>query len=222
MARTLWKSRFLHRAARSLALGAALLHLSAPAAPGGDVPAGVPAEELEAAALRAQLKRWASGDPAAAGVLVLDARLAERIHRVRAASPTFAEAWERLERRGVPVVVGTSGQLESVLPGHVRASASRWAGITVTWGGSRGTLERAAVAIRLDWLEGLHRSYGNPESAFLEAVDGLLIHEIYGHLAPVVEARNIRAACADPAPGERLEESCVGRRELALRAERAR
>lgn len=195
-----------------------LLLLSAPAAPAVaadrlDPPANAPAAE---AALRERLAEWKDGRD---GIQVLEPLLAERIARLRADSPSFDRAWRDLEGRGSAVVIGTRSQLAGVLPSDIRRSDA-WAGITVVWGGRE--LERSAVGIRLDWLRGLHQRFGNPEEVFLAALDDLLVHEIYGHLVPVAEADDPRERCADPGPGERLAESCVGRRELALKSERTR
>lgn len=199
---------------------AAVLLLLLLATPGGAIAAAGPLDPPEAspaaeAALRERLEGWKRGRD---GVQILEPVLAERIARLREDSPSFDRAWRDLESRGAPVVIGTREQLAGVLPADIRRS-NAWAGITVTWGGSE--LERSAVGIRLEWLRELHARFGNPEEVFLEALDGLLIHEIYGHLVPVAEADDPRERCADPHPGERLAESCVGSRELALKRERS-
>jgi hypothetical protein len=75
------------------------------------------------------------------------------------------------------------------------------------------------VAIRLDWLQGLHTSFDNPEGVFFNALDELVIHEVYGHLVPIVTARDLRAGCADPHDYELADDSCVGRREQTIRDE---
>lgn len=201
--------RPVRRALRAAGAAALLLHLAAAEA------ATRVGDDGADAALEARLERWRAGE--APRVQVLDSLVADRIRRLRAVAPSFDLAWRELEASPVPVVIGTRQQLHAALPRHVRASAG-WAGITVTWEGA-GETERAAVALRVEWLRRLHASYGNPDPAFLEALDGLLIHEIYGHLAPAVRAHGAANLCADPAPGEPLAESCVGRRELALRAE---
>lgn len=201
------------RALRALLL---LLPLHFAAGAAAATPLDPPADSADAPAAHERLAGWRRGE---AGVQILEPLLAERLERLRAEAPSFARAWEELERSGVPVVIGTREQVEAVLPGDVRRSRA-WAGITVSWGGRGGELLRSAVGIRLEWLRELHRSYGNSEADFLKALDGLLVHEVYGHLAPVVKARHMSAFCADPSAGERLAESCVGRRELALNRER--
>lgn len=193
-----------------------LLLAAAPAAAADFPPVDPPADAArpDAPTVEERLSAWKHGD---AGVQVVEPLLAARIQRLREDSPSFDLAWRELEAHGTPIVIGTREQLADVLPRDIRRSDA-WAGITVAWGG-RG-LDRTAVGIRLEWLRELHRSFGNSEAVFLEALDGLLIHEVYGHLVPVVRANDARRTCGDPAPGERLGESCVGKRELALKRER--
>jgi hypothetical protein len=157
---------------------------------------------------------WRCG---AGGVQVLDDLLAERIRVIAREAPSFAAAWRRLEESGIPVLVGSREQLAEVLPHEVRR-VHGWAGITLVWGARRP--ERAVVAIRVEWLREIHDSFGNPEEVFLEALDRLVIHEVYGRLLPTVEANAARTHCPDPAPGEWQAESCEGRREAALWSER--
>lgn len=162
----------------------------------------------------ASIAAWRRGE---GGVRVLDPLLAARVRLLAEEAPSFARALGRLEASGVPILVGTREQLAEVLPPELRTSAA-WAGITVARGGGR--LDRAAVAIRPECLRELHRSFGNSGATFLEVLDGLLIHEIYGHLLPTVEAGDARVRCPDPVRGQRLADSGVGRRPLALASER--
>lgn len=198
------------------ALAAAGVLVGAAPAAGRDTAPPLPPVVATSPETAGSLSHWRRGE---GGVLVLDSLIAERVALLRAQAPSFELAWRALERSGYPLAIGSREQLEEVIPRHLRTGAG-WAGLTLTWGNPDGGLRRAAVAIRTDWLRELHREHGNSDGTFLEALDELIVHEVYGHLAPVVEARSTAAACADPLPHERHADSCVGRRELAVRMER--
>lgn len=187
---------------------------------GGIAGLALPDEPRQAApeeeAVRREVNAWRHGD---GGLRVTDPLLAAGIEAVRAECPSFDGALQRVDASGIPVIVGTAEQLERVLPPEIRTHGG-WMGITVAWGRSDGSLRRVAVAIRADGLREIHRSYGNPEAVFSSALEDLLIHEIYGHAVPMVDARLARGVCPDPRPGQHLAESCAGRRELEVRAER--
>jgi hypothetical protein len=166
------------------------------------------------------ISSWRRGARQSRTVVVLDSTVEAGIARLRAASPTFEEAWAQLETRKVPVLIGTREQLEDILPSNLRRGRG-WAGLTVNWGYD-DTLTRSVVALRMEWLRGVHGFPADGEAgsgSFDAALEKLLIHEVYGHLAPVVKTRNLRYHCADPRPGERHEESCVGQREQLILAE---
>lgn len=155
-----------------------------------------------------------------ATLVVLDPLLAERIESIGRDSPTFARAWQAVERSGFPVVLGTRSQLMELIPAPLRSSAT-WAGLTLGWADSQDRLERTAVIVELEWLRALHHSLGTGEPGFLAGLDALLIHEVYGHLVPLIESGSLAGACPDPDPGEWLLDSCVGRRERIIQSERA-
>lgn len=179
---------------------------------------GAPAPEGPVTVMRSVSDRidgWKRGQ---GGVQVLDSLLAERILLLRATAPSFEAAWLSLESSNVPIVIGTREQLQPFLPRMVRDS-NGWAAITVSWGESR-ELSRSAVAVRIEWLRALHARYTTDDAPFLAALDELIIHEVYGHLTPVVEHGSAAYTCPDPTATQSLADSCVGRRELSLRAER--
>jgi hypothetical protein len=201
-----------------LAIALCLLAVGSPALVSATGPAGAPDRPRDEAEVRSRIRAWRSGSAEGRSVRILDDLLAERIEVLNRLSPTFGTSWRDLELSGTPVLIGTESQLGSQLPGALRGS-NGWAGATVTWAGTGGVPKRTAVVIRVDWLQELHESFGNPRGDFLRALDDLIIHEVYGHLVPVVEARNVAASCADARRGERHRDSCVGRRELAIHAE---
>jgi hypothetical protein len=79
------------------------------------------------------------------------------------------------------------------------------------------------IAVRQQrWLrERAHRETHNPDmrAEFEAAVDGILIHELWGHLIPVALRRSTGASCPDPLPGQADLASCVLQRENELRLE---
>lgn len=137
---------------------------------------------------------WARGPHPGAGVVVTDFVLAERIDALKSASPSFRRAWREIEGAGVPVIIGSSDQLNAVLPANVIESRD-WDGITLTWTEpDRSGIQRAVVAVRVQWLRDLHDYFGNPQRAFIDSVDKVLVREVYGSLRP---------ALAPPPPGEK-------------------
>jgi len=185
--------------------------------PGPLASPAVEAAPIAAPGVERAISAWRRGARRGRAVVVLDSTVEAGIARLRTASPTFEEAWSQLETRKIPVLIGTREQLENVLPSNFRRGHG-WAGLTVNWGFD-DTLTRSVVALRLEWLRGVHGLAGDEEAgteAFDAALEKLLIHEVYGHLTPVVKTRSLRYHCADPRPGERHEESCVGQREQLI------
>ena len=200
------------RHATTALVGSLLLLPAAAASEGTPAPAtAVQVEEVGRA-----LSSWRRGT---AGVMVADSGIAERISVLRTESASFDRAWLELERSGIPVLVGTHAQVQEVLPRHLRSGAG-WAGVTVLFGDGDGRLRRALVVLRTEWLRETHTVHGTGEQSFLQAFEELIVHEVYGHLVPAVEAREVHAICADPLPEQPHFDSCVGRRELAIRTER--
>ncbi|HSL69521.1 MAG TPA: hypothetical protein VK864_04725, partial [Longimicrobiales bacterium] len=154
-------------------------------------------------------------------VKVMDPLLAERIERLAGQSPSFQQAWAMILNSGVPVQIGRFDQLRSELPRWYRSHPARWAGVTVNSAGATGDLDRSVVALHVELMERQARAQpieGDPY--FLAEVDRVLIHEIYGHLAPVVEAGDARKECPDHLRrGE--TRPCVTAREALIAAELA-
>jgi hypothetical protein len=146
-------------------------------------------------------------------VTVLDPLLSERITNIAARSPTFHDAWISIHASGVPVSIGTDEQLQDQLPRKFRDRPARWVGLTVNMANLTGGLRRAVIAIRVRALDRmLRRQTRETDARFLAQLDRVLIHEIYGHLTPVVAARDPWQECPDdPRPGE--ARSCVRERE---------
>lgn len=139
--------------------------------------------------------------------------LAERIEQIARQSPSFRDAWDMIRRGSVRVRIGSYSQLRSELPRWYRNHPNDWAGVTVL--SSNGGVSSAVVALRLSLLEQLSQDLPAGNTYVTDEIDRLLIHEIYGHLAPVVASGQ---ECPDQVrPGE--TSSCVKLREQRIAAE---
>jgi hypothetical protein len=142
--------------------------------------------------------------------------LAERITRIAERSASFRDAWDMIQASGVPVTIGTDEQLHEQLPRWFRHHPSRWVGVTVSSSGLKGGLDRAVVAVRIRALESTANGRSSYSHAhFLAEVDRILIHEIYGHLTPVVAARDPGQECPDHLRRGEVK-PCVNLREEAI------
>ena len=155
--------------------------------------------------------------PRPGGVEVLNPVLAERIAQIELKSPKFRAAWQMVQSSGVPIRIGTDADVRDQLPSWYRNNPDHWAGVTVARGGE-GNLTGAVVALRVDQIQRFADEHAYAEGYLENELDRVLIHEIYGHLVPVVEARDMSKGCPDaPRPGE--EKPCVAIREEEIAAE---
>ena len=148
----------------------------------------------------------------------MDTLLAEHIAQIAQKSPTFRAAWEKLQSSGVPISIGTDAQLRPELPSWYRNHPRNWAGVTVARGGE-GDLSSAVVALSVNAMKQIAEDAVYTGNDYLTGeLDRVLIHEIYGHLVPVVEAHDMAKGCPDAVrPGE--SQSCVSVREAVIAAE---
>lgn len=75
------------------------------------------------------------------------------------------------------------------------------------------------VVVNLALLENIHRERRSLPSEFNADLDRILVHEIYGHALPYLQAGDLSGRCADPTPDQRASDACSIRRENAVRAE---
>ena len=202
--------RFRFRSAHLIALAAAMMFTTActthapPAQPNFYAAAGIPFKS-----------------PSNANrVQVLVPLLAARIEEIAERSPSFRTAWEMIRSSGVPVRVGSYSQLRGQLPRWFRDHPTDWAGVTVTASTARGELSSAVVALRVSQIEELARRLPAGNSYVVDEIDRVLIHEIYGHLTPIIASRDLQQECPDQLrPGEQTP--CVQVRERQIAAELA-
>lgn len=144
---------------------------------------------------------------------IQDRLLAERIERVAAGSASFRNDWAMIRASGVRVTIGRATRLHSQLPRWYRDNPNRWVGVTVVHAaGARSSVDRAVVALRVTAIERQARLRPDSETWRLAEIDRVLVHEIYGHLAPIIAAGDAYSDCPDHArPGE--QQACVALRE---------
>ncbi|MBX6363065.1 MAG: hypothetical protein IRZ00_04285 [Gemmatimonadetes bacterium] len=157
--------------------------------------------------------------PERPGLYVLDPLLLERIDTIAALSPSFRAAVAELARAPFPVAIGNEEQLGHRVYPWLQRQDTSWGG--ANWSEAAGVdepIRRALIVIRRRFIE---RRYGPPAGGprrLLEVIDFTLIHEIYGHVLPILEHGSQRGACPDaPRPGER--EACVETRERRIAEE---
>jgi hypothetical protein len=156
-------------------------------------------------------------DPRPGGVEVLNPVLAERIAQIEAKSPKFRAAWQMIQSSGVPIRIGTDADVRDQLPAWYRNNRDSWAGVTVARGGE-GNLTSAIVALRVDQIQRFAEEHAYAEGYLEEELDRVLIHEIYGHLAPLVAARDMSKGCSDAVEDDESV-PCVAIREAEIAAE---
>jgi hypothetical protein len=155
--------------------------------------------------------------PQSGSVEVLSTELAQHIVDIAEKSPTFRAAWERIAEAGVPISIGTDAQLRDELPSWYRNNPRNWAGVTVAKG-AEGSLSSVVVALSVDAMKQIADGAAYMGDYFTGELDRVLIHEIYGHVVPVVEARDMSKGCPD-AVEEGETQSCVAKREAQIAAE---
>jgi hypothetical protein len=163
------------------------------------------------------------------GVEVLDEYLALRIHYLEQRSPRFRAAMALARQGPIAIVIGTPAQVrDRVAPQlslGLKLGSDRVGEFLVQMdepGSPRIDLivvrvHRARLQAAARWrsLLGSARAQRWLDST----TDAILIHEIWGHLIPVLEAGDYTGNCPDPTPGQHDLDSCVMQRENGLRAE---
>ena len=155
--------------------------------------------------------------PKSEGVTVLSSELAGHIAQIAEKSPTFRASWQKLHSSGVPIRIGTDRQLHAELPSRYRKQPRNWTAVTLARGRT-GNLSHVVVALNENAMEIIAERAASGDEYMKGELDRVLIHEIYGHVVPVVEARDMSKGCPDaPRPGE--SRSCVSIREAEIAAE---
>ena len=161
------------------------------------------------------------------GVEILDDYLASRIQRLEQRSPRFREAMAAARVGRIPVVIGTTAQVSARFADRITISDRLPYGQLGEFlvGRGTGSPEIYFIAIRvpideiekIPWRRGV---LGSTARRWVdETVDAVLIHEMWGHMVPVLEAGDYSGKCDDPKRFQSVEKSCAMQRENALRRE---
>lgn len=79
-------------------------------------------------------------------------------------------------------------------------------------------VDAVVVVINVALLERMQGEFSTMGD-FEDDLDRVLAHEVYGHAFPYLIAGDLSGKCADPADGQRPEDSCAIQRENVIRAE---
>lgn len=152
-------------------------------------------------------------------LMILNARLEERIRDMAHRSPKWARALEALRRERFTVLVGSITEVEAVLPELVRY---RFDGAGAAWifTDHADRPAAAAVTLNLPMLAIRNRITGGDARQLRRMVELHLAHEIYGHLVPVVRSGTVDHPCSDdpdPASPAAVQlQACVMERESEI------
>ena len=163
----------------------------------------------------------------AGGVEILDDYLATRIERLEQRSARFRQAMAAARAGRIPVLIGTTVQVTARLAPRIAISDELPYGHLGEFlvGRVAGSTEIYFIAIRvpiaeiekIPWRRGV---FGGSARRWVdETVDAVLIHEIWGHMVPVLEAGDYSGKCEDPKRFQSVNQSCAMQRENALRRE---
>lgn len=161
----------------------------------------------------------AATDTVTSSFQVLDPGLAERVVAMERQSPSFGEAMAEVRASGIPVVMGTPEQIRRHLP-DLRLDMPKGGGV-VAWFSGGDEVYSAVVVIDAPRLTQAYlRAYPHATNIDLY-VDRVLVHELFGHLAPVVISGRMSERCLDPQGRSReaFEASCAIQRENIVRQE---
>lgn len=144
------------------------------------------------------------------GVHILDPYLSDQISWLELRSPTFRTEMRGLRSRGFPLVIGTPETL------GVEADPDE---VGATWylmDDDMEVLQAVVVSVDLAYFRRAYQYFPGRRDIIQREVVATLIHELHGHVAPRILDGIL---CDDPRRGDPGLDSCVMRRENALRRE---
>lgn len=174
-----------------------------------------------------------SAPPQTGALHVLDTYLASRLSSLEARAPSLGMALDSVRRGRLIIRLGTPEQTSKFEPwAGARMRPARLAQLVARFDTASGDVHGIVVQVDLKAIA-RHRlreippvtawfSRAQRQARFDRLVDDVLIHEVWGHLVPLALAGNMGGACRDPVGGENEPDSCVLKRENALRAELGR
>lgn len=164
---------------------------------------------------------------------ILHPYLAARLDALEARSPRFHAEMELLRQGDVLVYLTAAEPVRDTARGVVvqwKMPKERIGEFSAVHDPESGRVKALVVRVNLPQIVERHGRWRReraspwerrltPAALLEEAVDGILIHELWGHLIPVAGGRNDLSYCRDPRPGEEDLASCVMQRENDLRLE---
>jgi hypothetical protein len=172
-----------------------------------------PAEARQAAPVPA------GGAPAV--LLTSDAAIEAALDRIASRSGLWRAALADVAVRGRRVFVLTPDQVvvsDGAGPATQSFDASSLAEVSpVVRAGA--AVDAVLVVVNVALLADLHHGLGTSERDFEQDLERVLIHEVYGHAIPYLQAGDTSGRCADPERGHDPEDACSVRRENEVRAE---
>lgn len=157
-------------------------------------------------------------------LLTSDPAIAAALDRIAARSPLWREAVADVGLRGrrvlllTPdqVVVADDGQSDPSSVDAFDATSLAEVSPVVRDGAA---VDAVLVVVNVPLLAGLHESLGTGQGEFEADLERVLIHEVYGHAVPYLQAGDTSGRCADPGRGRDPLDACSVRRENAVREE---
>lgn len=179
--------------------------------------------------LSARLESTAADVLEAGGVEILDEYLAARVHLLEERSSHFSDAMALARSTRIPVVIGTPAQVRERVAHRFSLGERMAQGYLAEFLVRRVAPDSPNIDLiviriplqdlqRVPWWRRI-RGASVVQHWIDETVDAILIHEIWGHLTPILEAGDYTGKCPDPVPGQPARDACVMQRENALRRE---
>lgn len=171
--------------------------------------------------LIAQSATTSEGVPSAP-VLVSHPALLASVQRIARGSALWRDAIGAVRGTGRRVLVITPDDLSTsnVLQGSLRTSFN--AGLlaeVVPVVGPGLQVPVVMVVVNLPLLQTMHERLVTVPRDLDADLDRIMVHEVYGHAIPYLQAGRLSGQCADPRPGERAADACAIQRENAVRSE---
>lgn len=168
--------------------------------------------------LHAQLPTGPDSGGAPESVVASHPLIRASLTRLAEGSPSWRAGLQHIQGKGVVVIVtpdevlvqdgDRARRFEADLLGEVSPVAS-----------PDGRVAQVVVVVNLPLIEAVHGRRWSTLSEVYADLDRVLAHEVFGHALPYLMAGNLSGRCADPAAGERPQDSCAIRRENMIREE---
>ena len=145
------------------------------------------------------------------------------LFRISQKSPLFREAIDALRRASGRILIVTPDQFTSMRLGPSEVASevvdASLLAETAPMIDVDAQVRAVVVVINLGLIERAHASNGSLAGELQSDLDRIIIHEVYGHAIPYLQAGDLSGRCADPQPGQRPRDACSIQRENEVREE---